>query len=335
MILISAAGSGGTNRIIEGVDKTLFVGVTNDKHKLFCSVLEHNYLIPPASDELAYIEAINRVAKKHNCTLFIPNSDAEVYTATKHQDKLEVKTFLPTFEFVDICYDKLKLHQKMQHLSISSAKTFPIQKQSDIAKAFSALHTPPLWCRTRSGSGSRHTSKVYSIDDAQAFIQHTQKVTSLPLEEFLISEYLGGEDMAVVTLWSKGKMQACKMAKRTRYARGAGESPPIVIESFYSKEVEQFVNDAIGKLTSNQNGVLNVDIKCYADGTLAITEINPGRFYYNMTLFNYGKLNIFAAFLDLAQNKKVECFSDDPQMIFIREQDNCPTLISRKEFEAL
>ena len=335
MFLISAAGSGGTNRIVEGVNKEDFIGITNDRYKFLASVLKKNYLVPIANQEDLYIKKINEIIKDEKITLFIPNSDREVFVVTKNMQKIDTNTFLPDFDFVDLCFDKLKTHQAMEKNGISSAKTFHITCDEDIKKAFETISQRPLWCRVRLGAGSKHTSKVLNFEDAKCFIERSCEIYGLKKDDFLISEYLGGEDMAVMTLWKDGELKMCKMAKRVSYDGYAGESPPNIIESFYDKEVEKFVTKSIQKLTSNPNGVINVDIKCYEDGRLAITEINPGRFYYNMSLFNYGKVNAFKLFLDLANGKDFDFIWDDPKVVFIREQDNPPKVVSKEMVERL
>jgi len=331
MILISAAGSGGTNRLVENC-KEKFLGVTADKYKLFCSILKINILTPHANDEVNYIKKINEIITTYKVTLFIPNSDLEVHVVSKNINKIKTKTFIPNFDLVDLTFDKWSFHQKLKELNIASAHTFNIKDNTDITTAFEELKQAPLWCRTRSGSGSKHTSKVMSVSDATSYIEHCCAVYNLPKSEFLISEYLAGEDIAVMTIWKNGEIKMCKMAKRVRYSGEAGESAPNVIESFYDKNVEEFVIDSISKLNLKPNGILNVDIKCYKDATLAITEINAGRFYYNMQLFNYGKVNALECFLNVANNKDNEFLFDDPEIIFIREQDNQPSIITKKEF---
>jgi len=331
MILISAAGSGGTNRLVEN-NKNEFIGITNDNYKLFTSVLDINIQVPHATNEETYILEVNKIIKKYNIELFIPNSDLEVYIVAKYIDKIKTKTFIPNFEFVNLTFDKWSFHQRLQELNITSALTFNINSDDDIEQAFSKINQKTLWCRTRSGSGSKHTSKVVSVEDAKAYINHCCSVYNLQKNEFLISEFLSGFDMAVMTIWKNGKIKMCKMAKRVRYNGAPGESAPNVIESFYDKKVEDFVIDAINKLNLNANGILDIDIKCYEDGTLAITEINAGRFYYNMQLFNYGKVNALKCFMDTARNKDIGFLHDDPEIIFIREQDNRPTIITKEEF---
>ena len=335
MILISAAGSGGTNRLVESVDYSNFIGISNDKYKVLASVLDKNFLVPSANDEENYIKVVNKIIKEFNIKQFIPNSDLEVFVVSKNIEKFNTKIFLPPFEFVDIMYDKLKMHNLFEKLSIPSAKTIHIKNEEDIDIAFEKLNKSPLWCRIRWGAGSKHTSKVINPQDAKYYIRHACNVYNLKIDDFLISEYLPGEDMAILTIWRDGEIKLCKMAKRTKYYTYAGESAPTVLESFYDEEVEKFVIENLQKMDIKHNGVLNVDIKCFEDGSLAITEVNAGRFYYNMQLFNYGKLNTFKEFFNIIDGKEPKYFSDDPKIVFIREQDNCPTIVSQSDVEKI
>ncbi|RUM44603.1 MAG: hypothetical protein DSY46_05200 [Hydrogenimonas sp.] len=328
MYLISAAGSGGTNRLVESC-KSDFIGMTADKYKIHTSVLSTNYLVPMAVEEEAYVEAVNRISKQHGIELFIPNSDSEVFTTTKYIEHIGVKTFLPDHELVRATFDKWDFYLAAKKAGVEVAETFHITSEKEIEKAFESLEQRPLWCRVKSGSGSRYTSKVLSVEDAKHYIRHQLLLNSLPDDEFLISEYLPGDDIAVMTIWKDGHIKMCKMAKRTRYFKKAGESPPSVLESFFDPKIESFVIESIQKLTSSANGVLNVDIKCREDGTPVVTEINAGRFYYNMQLFNSGNFHAFEIFLKLAEGEDLAYCTEDPEVIFIREQDNEPYIIPK------
>lgn len=335
MILISAAGGGGTNSLLENrSDLSRFIGITNDKYKLFTSILEKNCLAPHAGDEKNYIEVINRIIKKENVTLFIPNSDYEALIAAKYHKDIEANIFLPSYEFISITFDKWEFYKKATLVGVKMAKTFHAVDRDSIETAFEMINTRPLWCRVKDGSGSKYTTKVDSVEDACNYIDHLCRLYNVNKDQFLLSEYLAGEDMAVMTIWQNGSIKMCKMAKRTRYNTHAGESPPNILESFYDKKVEDFVIDSIKKLETTPHGILNVDIKCYEDGELAITEINAGRFYYNMPLFNSGNIHAFELYLKMAYGEDVKTFeSEDPQVIFIRDQDNKPKVISKKNLE--
>jgi len=337
MILLSAAGSGGTNGLIEYMDKERlkdFIGITNDKFKIFSSTIKA-YLSPNATDEKSYIDFVNKMIKKFDIKLFIPNSDIEVYVVSKNIKNLNTKLFLPPFEIVELSFDKLLFHKTCEKLNINTPKTFHIRSKDDIKEAFLKINEPILWCRIKKGSGSKHTSKVINEDDAWRFIKHSIDVYDLKIEDFIIHPFLKGDDLAVMSIWKDNKIKMLKMAKRTRYYLYPGESPPNVLVSFYDEKIEKFIIYALEKLANHfkikLNGVVNLDIKCDLNNTPYITEINAGRFYYNMQLFNSSK-NAFEIFLDNAFGKDTGFIKEDPKVIFIREQDNRPTVIKKEIF---
>jgi carbamoyl-phosphate synthase large subunit len=327
MILISAAGSGGTNGILNSFDGEI-IGITNNRFKLFSSKIKA-FLVPNAIDEENYINRVNEIIKKNKITLFIPNSDIEVYIVSKNLEKIKTKTFLPSFKMIDLSFDKLKLHKRLEKLKINTPKTYHMKSIKDLKKPFSELKKP-LWCRIREGAGSQHTSKVISKKDAKFFIKHSCNVYNLKVEDFIINQYLEGDDIAVMTLWKVGKLKMCKMMKRVSYQSYAGESAPNVLVSFYDKKIEKFIKKAILSLDCNANGILNIDIKCDRASNPYITEINAGRFMYNMQLFNSGT-NAFNLFLKLANGEDFKSIKEDPKVVFIREQDNSPTLVSKEK----
>jgi len=334
MMMISAAGSGGTNGLINGMEDQ-FIGIGADCYKLAASRLARNYLAPHASDKTAYLRFVEKLIEKFGIRLFIPNSDLEVFTIATSEKFDTFPVCLPDRELIIASFDKWSFFLAAKEAGVRVANTYRIMDRADIEEAFERLQGRPLWCRAKSGSGSRYTARVFNVEEAESYIRHTTNVNGLEVGEFLLCEYLPGEDIAVMTLWDNGAPRMCKMAKRTKYSRNAGESPPTVLESFFDKTIERFVLESIKKLSERPHGVINADIKCDDAGIPVMTEINPGRFYYNMQLFNSGRYPAFPIFLDIAFGRSSGYVTEDPGVVFVREQDNAPVVVSRKRVAEL
>ncbi len=334
-ILITAAGSGGTNALLNTVnnDAYRFIGTNIDRYKAACSVTDKTYLVPRATEEEAYIEAINKIIAIEKPTLLVPNSDIEAEILAKHIERINTSVFLPKYEVIVILQDKYLMYEFCIKNEINVAKTMPLKSINDLDNIPEHFSDFPLWARIRTGAGSKHTSKIFSVEHAKIFIQHATTAYNVEVEDFTISEYLPGDDYAVMTLWKDGELVLIKMAHRAAYFGLQGESPPYVIKCTYSQEIVDFAKETVKKFNPKANGVYNLDIKFDKNNAIALTEINIGRFYYNMPIFNLtGKNNAFQVFLDVALgNEHGYNLTDWEEKFFIREMDNAPHVFTQEE----
>ncbi|MEZ4952715.1 MAG: hypothetical protein R2825_03975 [Saprospiraceae bacterium] len=334
-ILITAAGSGGTNALLNTLhdDSYQFVGTNIDRFKAACSVTKRSYLVPRATDEEDYIETINKIIAIEKPALLIPNSDIEAEILAKHRDRIKTRTFLPSYEVIVLCQDKFKMYEYCRKKKVHVAKTISLKKMSDLDTLPEHFSGFPLWARIRTGAGSKHTSKIFSVEHAKQFISHKTTAYKIKISDFTISEYLPGNDYAVMTLWKEGELVLIKMAHRAQYFGQQGESPPSVIKCTYSQKIVDFAIDAVKKFNPGANGVYNLDIKIDKNNNIALTEVNIGRFYYNMPIFNLtGKHNAFQVFLKCALGKEHGYgLNDWEEKIFIREMDNRPYIFTEEE----
>jgi carbamoylphosphate synthase large subunit len=336
-ILVTAAGGGGTNNMINTVndDSYSFIGCNIDKFKAACSFTDRTYLVPRASDERNYIDSIKKIIEKENLDGIAPNSDMEVEILAKYKDEINANLLLPSYEAAHICQDKMRMYDFCIEHDIPVAKTLHVKSFDELDRIEEEFDEYPLWCRIKSGAGSKHTSKIFSIPDAKHFISHVLEANKIDISEFLISELLPGDDYAVMTTWRDGELVLCKMAHRMHYFGKPGESPPYVIKTFFDQEVLDFAIETAKKFQDKPTGNYNFDIKKDKDNNIALTEINAGRFYYNMPIFNLtGPNNAFQIYLKTLMGEKVEGpLLEYDEKYFIRDMDNYPRVYSKSEIE--
>jgi predicted ATP-grasp superfamily ATP-dependent carboligase len=341
-ILITGAGSGGTNCLLSTLntrEEYVFIGCNANKHRVVCSNTDYTYLVPEARDTENYVESINKICKKHSVDLVVPNSDIEVEVLSIHQDNLHASLFLPDTKTILLSQDKMVMHDFCQKNGVPVAKAVAFQNLEDISKIDTVFDSYPLWCRIKSGAGSKFTSKIYSASHARQYIEHIITANDVSLDEFIISELLPGNDYLVMTTWRGGSLVQCKMAHRMSYFGKQGESPPYLIKSFFDDEVFEFAVNTSKIFSPKPNGNFNFDLKLDVNGKIHLTEINPGRFYYNMSLFNstsgFNSFNVFlkAAFGNL--NELSLPLIGKEEKFFIRDQDNSPSVLSPEEFQRI
>jgi hypothetical protein len=156
----------------------------------------------------------------------------------------------------------------------------------------------PVWIRARSGAGSFAATKIENVQDEIAW----RRVWSgrVKWEDFMLSEYLPGEDRSYTGVWWKGEPVASACRVRVEYAdtrtpSGQCSSPRIAKldsrpETFdVAEKAIRRVSDATGTIP---HGVFYVDMREAADGRLLVTEINAGRFNTTQNFYAEAGLNL-------------------------------------------
>lgn len=349
-ILITGAGGGGSNNLIKSIRQSgyncFIIGTNVDKFFLRKSIADKNYLLPRATEE-NYIPKLQKLIKKEEIELVIPNNDTEVRVVSDNREKLDCRTFLPDKDVIKICQDKYLMYKKMRKKGINLAKTIEIKDLDDVDRAFAELQREEevLWCRLRRGSGSMGSLPVKTPEQAKCWIKYWEDMRGFKRSDFIISEYLPGRDFHFHCLWKDGEVVIGKTLERLSYifARNMPSntsSSPQVGKLVYEKEVVELCLDAIEAIDNNPNGSYGVDVKGNKKGEYCITEINIGRFPMITNAFNFvGKYNMAEIYLKLAFDEPVEIesrakFADvGKDMYLIRELDTLPEIFSKEEIE--
>lgn len=332
-ILITAAGGGGTNGLVStlGEHPYRFIGTNASFYKAAASIIHPTYLIAPASDEVKYINDLNKIIDKHQVELVIPNSDIEVEMMSKHQDSISTKVFVPNYKVCKIANDKFLCYEHCVKNEINVARAISATSIENLRDQLAQFKTYPLWCRIKKGSGSKHTAALKSSEEVLAFIakklaQHAE----LSIEDFIVSDYLPGDDCLIFTIWDNGNLKYMAMAHRQQYFGAQGRSAPTVIKKEYRQDLADLAIYVANSFKVKPHGVYNFDIKYDASGNAALTEINIGRFYYNMPLFNASidgsPLHIYIN--TASGNPPQSTLISKDELYFLRDQDNAPVVLT-------
>jgi carbamoylphosphate synthase large subunit len=335
-ILITAAGSGGTNGILKSYNNSdfNFIGVNSNYYKAAASSLtKYVYQVENAVNEKKYVGQLNHIIEKHNIDFIIPNSDIEVEVISKNKHILKAKSFVPSYNEILISNDKLKTYNHCIKNNINVPLTIDFDSNNSLKEKFKIFKNFPLWCRIKEGAGSKHTSPIYSLDEAIEFITGEIDKSDLKITDFTISDYLPGDDCLISSIWKNGELKFMGMAHRMKYANKPGQSPPVVIKKMYREELFHFAKKVIATLSIKPNGIYNIDVKYDADNEIALTEFNLGRFYYNMQLFNSdGTEHFFKYYMDsVVLNQDLPSVICKNEVFFLRDQDNYPVILTEKE----
>lgn len=351
VLLVSGAGGGGSNNLISGLraltDGPQIIGTNAERNWLARSTADVNYLVARSTEESRYFAQINRIVERESVDLFIPNNDTEADVVARNKDLVNCRTFLPSGEATRICRDKFALYELLTAGGVRLAKSVVVEDLSRLSEYFEFLGNPErVWCRMRTGSGSRGSLPVSSAEQAGFWIGYWNENWGIHHSEFTLSEFLPGRDFACQSIWQDGKLLICKVCERIEYLFGRNmpsgtSSSPQFGRLVRDQRVDQLCAKVIPLVDPRANGVFSMDLKEAADGEPCVTEINAGRFFMITPVFNEsGRHNMAAVYVKTALGQGYEVpesdrfgdIGEEPIYLF-RSADQLPLVLAESEVE--
>ena len=257
-ILLTCAGGYGALNFIENNfknnNKIEFFGTHSNKFFLYRSNFKKNFFVNSAYNEKDYIKDTKRIIKSNKIDLIIPKSDIEVKVIGKYRDKLGCRVFLPDQKDLENVQDKYNFYRLFLNSNIPTAKTFRINKISEISKLIKKL--PKIknryWLRikTEGTAGAYGASWVQNTNEAINWIKRCTRQKSVKVSDFIISEYLPGRLFETLLLYQNGVCLFGKVYENHHFLNG-GTAGNFGVGS--SPEVASSVNDKLSRLALNNS----------------------------------------------------------------------------------
>jgi len=348
-VLITGAGGGGSNNLIRDLrsvnENIEIIGSNIDIYQVAKSIADKSYILPIATDIGNYIDALNKLIEKEKIKLIIPNNDREVSVISRNRDKVNATIFLPSSEAVDSCHDKWIFYNKMKVANLPVAETYEVETLDNLEKIIQEkFHNHEwLWCRLKTGSGSKGATRVQNYEQALFWVKYWNEVRGIAIDQFLISEFLPGRDLAVQSTWKDGELKLMKIAERLSYyggdARPSGmSSSPQLAKTIRDEEVLALCQRVAKTMDSKPNGNFNFDLKQNNNEEWCFTEVNIGRFCMITSIFDLtGKHSMIDTYIKLAfdENVNIETpFDIEENRYLIRELDTEPLILTQDEIDS-
>lgn len=343
-LLVMGAGGGASNNLIRslgaGGRDFVIIGCHADRFILKKSPADRNYLIRDP-DHPGFFSSLRAVIRRERVDLLIPNSDQDVRLVSSRRAQIPCRLFLPAHAVIERCQDKYALSTFLRAHGVPAPLTYPLGGRATIDAAFRRLgRRRRLWCRLRTGSGSRGAIPVTRPAQVRSWIAYWHEMWRIPTGSFTLSEYLPGRDFAVQGIWQRGTCVLLKMCERLSYFGGGSQpsgvsSTPALGKLVSDPRVVRVCLAAIRALAPTASGVFSIDLKENADGVPCVTEINAGRFCMITSIFDStGKHNMAASYARLGLGEPVE-ISDplDPSESYylVRDLDTLPGIFHADE----
>jgi glutathione synthase/RimK-type ligase-like ATP-grasp enzyme len=343
-LLVPGAGTGPGNSLIRslksGDSSLIVIGCHDDRFVLRKSIADRNYLVPPRAHP-RYPSSLRRVIRREKIDLLIPNTDEDVSLVSRIRRTLPCRLFLPSSHAIALCQDKYRLIEHLAARGVPAPRTFPARSGSAVARAFRALGRPArVWCRIRSGSGSRGAAPLTNPRQAANWIAYWREMRGVPARAFTIAEYLPGRDFACQSLWKDGALVLVKTVERLSYFGGGSQpsgtsSIAALAKTIVDTRVVDISVAAVRALGGRVTGAFSVDLKENARGVPCVTEINAGRFITMMNFFDLtGKHNMSSTYVRLALGEPVELgesYDAVEDHYFVRDVDALPGIFHADE----
>jgi hypothetical protein len=218
-LLVSGAGSGGTNNLIASLRERdtaglFIVGYHTDRFILKKSPADRNYVMPPTTHP-RFADTLRRIVEKERIDLIIPTQDVDVLALARCEGALAARLFLASRATIELCQDKYELTMFLRAQNVPAPETDPVTNLDEIDALFGRLGSPSrVWCRIRVGSASRGAIPVGSAEQAGSWIAYWEQTRGVPASSFTLSEYLPGRDFLCQSIW-KDCMEPWRIATRS------------------------------------------------------------------------------------------------------------------------
>jgi D-alanine-D-alanine ligase-like ATP-grasp enzyme len=275
-VLVTSAGAPCAENVIQSLKlatPTKVVGIDVDRDMLLLSSADEKAVVHhPSEYRAAYVDEVNRLVRRHRCSLMIPVSDREIYVAALHRSLLPPMV-LPSLKVVALCRDKLELQQFLNAHDIATA---PFQLLGTYHQRHRVTLPYPLWMRATVGAGGYLAHRVASQDDVDALL-HLYRRKS---RRFMLTKYLQGRNFCHTSLWRDGELVFSVVKERLQwvYRRiGTTAMQRVVHDAHVNDVCEDAIIHIATHLDPSLTGLMMVDLKADEAGRPYITEINAGR----------------------------------------------------------
>lgn len=344
-ILLTTSGGGNAQNIVRSLKKSSMfchiVGVNADKFELAKSNADVNYLVPRFTHP-DYVKTISEIVDKERIDFIIPNHEIEIQHLYRYAyDNILSKCFLPTKETVDVCINKFAL---ISYLMENGIDNVPKSAMYNNCSGEGELSFP-VWIRLIKGAGSQGAALVYDPEEIIFWIKYWYQHKGADPEDFMISEYLPGEDHHYFSLWKDGRMLVGKAIKRLKYCcakytlTGTSSSPSLC-KMVSKPELDELTERIIKTVDPKATGLYGIDYKADIDGKHCLTEINIGRFPRINYIFNLAsEPNIAELYVKCGTGEPIteedlKIIPPDEETYFIRDFDTPPILMTLGEIES-
>ena len=345
-VLIPGAGGPGAVNLTRGLrmapEPIFTVGCDASPYYVHLALTHERALVPRASDESAYIEAIRDLLLRFDLNFLFPNSSVEMMVLTRHRDELPARMLVPSLRTQEVAASKWLTYQRWREAGIPVPRTVLIETPADIERAFDEISTRPVWFR---GAGIPGRGVGMAALPCRSPVEALGWVTfHNGFGQFIASEYLPGENLTFLGLFRRGRLVTSQGRERDLYviphvSPSGITGAPAVCHTVHRDDLNDLGERAVLAVDPEFDGVAFVDFKGDAQGRILPTELNAGRFGTTHHFYTVAGRNLPYYLLKLAFEEPLP--EDLPRynalpadLYWIRTLDAGPVLLRGEDIRA-
>ena len=304
ILLLGAGGTAGINfaKALRYSDDYFIVGADCNEYHLALAPVDRRIRIPRA-DEPRYRICVESAIREHRIDFIHAQPDMEVEALAIFAPFVpEGTTLLPDLQTIRLCRDKLRCNEVLRAAGIRVPGSARYNLWEKYSEPF------PKWVRAVKGAGSKGALPCYSDRQIHDWVNYWRSSKRLEDPEFMVCEYLPGDEYAWQSVWDDGELLVSQGRKRIEYFFGnimpSGQSStPSVAVTINERELNEMCYYAIRALDRHATGVFCIDAKRNAKREICITEVNAGRFFTTCDFFAAAGINMPDIYVKVALGK--------------------------------
>ena len=297
ILVTGSGGIGGVNfiRALRSTKEDFFiVGTDFNQYYLEFPDVDVRVNTPRHSDPKFILE-IKQIISKHSIDFLHPQPSSEALVISQ-DDELKSKTFLPSSSVIS--HDKSTTQKILSEKNIDVANTKTLDSLDHLEQSFTELGGGPLWIRSKKGAGGNLSLLCENTEEANHWINLWILRNKAKLDDFLIQEYLPGQNIAWDSFWFNGKLIASYTRERLEYpfkhiSPSGITGTPTVSKIIVDEKINSLCELAIRSIDSNPHGNYSIDLKGDVQNNMHITEIDSGKFHTTTPLWGFISSKIF------------------------------------------
>ncbi|NOW89443.1 carbamoyl-phosphate synthase large subunit [Clostridium beijerinckii] len=345
-IIIAGAGGAPSENVIrslsEGNKENEIIGMGSEPMDLMLSQATRKYYVPYAI-EANYKDSLLKLLNSEKPDLVHFQNDIEIREASRIREDIistGTKMYMPSKETIEICVDKSKSSLIWQSEGIRIPKTFVVNDEKDLKKAFEILSNKEgkIWIRATEGGGGKGALPADNYDFAKIWIDRFNGWGN-----FTAAELLDSNTITWLSIWYEGELVVAQTRKRNSWNFSNRTLSGVtgitrVGETCSDETVNKVAVESILSIDKKPHGIYGVDMTYDFDGFPNPTEINISRFFTTVYFFTKAGLNLPQIFADIALNnkfpnieKRINPLPDG--LLWIRGMDREPILTTEAEIK--
>lgn len=223
----------------------------------YCNYREKEINILPYITESSFESRLNELVERKKINFIIPAHDDVSYILSLIEDKINAKIIGQSRKVNEIVRFKDKTYKYFENI-LPIPKVFAGKPKKEEFPVF----TKPL-----KGQGSFNSQKLNSLKEHEAFFELNKR------EEFIVMEFLPGEEFTIDCFSDKGKVLYFGARTREKTTRGISIQSTFVSDDELNRKFENYANIISESL--QLHGIFFFQMKFDSNRQLKLLEIGP------------------------------------------------------------